>query len=79
MSTEIQLTEEDKDYIEQMDSWFKENEAREKQIRMTIETSGEIVRQNEIQLKWHLKRNSLALDEYNEWRVDKGFPPVENK
>jgi hypothetical protein len=73
MSEQIQLTESNKCYDEQMQSWLKEQEAREKQILVTIETSGEIVRQNEIQLQWHMKAYAAALAEYNEWRKEKGL------
>lgn len=76
MSDENKLINVDEVYIKQMDSWLKEQLAMEKQIRVTIETSSEIVRQNEIQLKWHLTRYEPAISEYNEWRQDKGLPPI---
>lgn len=65
------MNEEDQMYMVQMLSWFKEQKAREKAIRSTIDTSGEIVKENEIQLECHLKRYELAVKEYEEWLAEK--------
>lgn len=65
------MDEQDQLYVNQMDAWFKEMDAVEKQIRCTIETSTEIVVQNEIQLEWHLKRKDKAIQEHKEWLADK--------
>lgn len=73
MKEETVLTEEDKSYIEQMKAWIKEQEAREKQIVSTIETSSEIVRQNKIQLEWHMKFYKTAVKEFEEWKASKGI------
>ena len=70
------MTEQDKIYVAQMESWLKEQESREKAIRSTIETSGEIVKQNEIQLEWHLKGQELAVKEYKKWLADKEVDAV---
>lgn len=65
------LTELDESYINQMEAWLREQEAREKQILNTIETSSEIVKQNKIQLEWHRKSYNSALKEYEEWKESK--------
>lgn len=73
MDGHIELTQEDKGYIAQMESWLKEQEAREKQIVMTIETSSEIVKQNQIQLEWQRKSYAAANKEFEEWKESKGI------
>lgn len=70
---QIVLTETDESYIKQMEAWLKEQEAREKQIEATIETSSEIVRQNKIQLEWHRKTYNSAVNEFEEWKDSKGI------
>lgn len=70
---EMRMNEEDKFYMEQMESWLKEQQAREKEIRTTIETSSEIAKQNKIQLEFHLKAYNKALKEYQEWLKEKGI------
>ncbi|WP_419181925.1 hypothetical protein [Paenibacillus alvei] len=67
------LSREDREYFEQMEAWVKEQEAREKQIRATIDTSSEIVKQNQIQLEWHIKRMAPHMKEYDEWRESVGL------
>lgn len=67
------LTEQEECYLEQMEAWIKEQQAREKQITSTIETSKEIVRQNEIQLEWHRKFYNSSLKEFEEWKEEKGI------
>lgn len=67
------MSNENEAYLKQMDAWLKEQEALEKQIRTTIETSGEIVRQNEIQLQWHLKKVEGAKDEFATWKKENGY------
>lgn len=79
MEKNVQLSKDDEIYIEQLESWVKEQGARERQIKVTIETSSEIVRQNEIQLELCRERTSVALDEYDVWREEKGLPLVERK
>lgn len=68
-----QLTEWDKSYIKQMTAWLKEQEALEKQILNTIETSTEIIEQNKIQLEWHRKSYSSAVNEFEEWKKENGI------
>lgn len=61
------MDEYDKSYVKQMEAWFKEQEAREKEIKTVIETSQEIARQNVIQLEWLQSNISRAKKEYEEW------------
>jgi hypothetical protein len=61
------VTLEEKYYIFQMEAWKKEMDALEKQIRNTIENNLEIIKQNEIQLCWHIKRIQRGIDEHNDW------------
>ncbi len=70
---QIELTEEDKCYINQMQAWLKEQDARERQIIATIETSSEIVEQNKIQLEWQKKSYNVAVEEFEEWKRSKGI------
>lgn len=60
-------------YFEQMNAWLNEQNVLEKSIRNTIETSSEIVRQNEIQLKWHLKRVEVAKKDFEAWKKENGY------
>jgi DNA-directed RNA polymerase subunit RPC12/RpoP len=72
----VPLAEEDSIYLEEIDSWLKEQQARERALQNTIETSSEIVRQNEIQLNLHQKRVQLAITEHNRWRKEKGMSTI---
>ncbi|EOP55591.1 hypothetical protein IKQ_01806 [Bacillus cereus VDM053] len=57
-------------YINDMNAWIKEQEARRKQIVVTIETSSEIVEQNKIQLQWLDKRLNSAKTEFEDWKKE---------
>ncbi|PHF96304.1 hypothetical protein COI63_30815 [Bacillus toyonensis] len=57
-------------YINDMNAWIKEQEARREQIVATIKTSSEIVEQNKIQLQWLVKRLEPAKAEYEEWKKE---------
>ncbi|MEW9575449.1 hypothetical protein U9K47_08290 [Bacillus toyonensis] len=57
-------------YINDMNAWIKEQEARRRQIIGTIETSSEIVEQNKIQLQWLDKRLELAKSEFEGWKKE---------
>lgn len=57
-------------YINDMNAWIKEQEARRKQIVITIETSSEIVEQNQIQLQWLDKRLDSAKTEFEDWKKE---------
>lgn len=76
LNKEAKLTDDDQSYLEEMKAWIKEQEAREKGLRATIENSSEIVRQNEIQLEFHLKRVGSCIAEHNEWRKERGLPLI---
>lgn len=57
-------------YVNQMDAWIKEQEARREQIKVTIKTSSEIVEQNKIQLEWLDKSLNLAKEEFEVWKKE---------
>ena len=65
------MDEQDQLYVKQMESWIKEQNARLKQIQMTIETSEEIAEQNKIQLGWHIERTAKGIKEYQEWLAER--------
>ncbi|WP_342025736.1 hypothetical protein AADC60_24555 [Cytobacillus pseudoceanisediminis] len=65
------LTIDEECYLRQMEAWIKEQQAREKQLLATIETSKEVVRQNEIQLEWHRKFFNSSLKEFEEWKEER--------
>ena len=65
------MNEQDQLYVNQMESWIKEQNAKTKQIQMTIETSEEIAEQNKIQLGWHTERTAEGIKEYQEWLAEK--------
>lgn len=60
------MTEEEL-YMRQMESWFKEQAALERQLATTIETSTQILAQNKIQLELHVKRTEIARKDFQEW------------
>ncbi|EOP46633.1 hypothetical protein [Bacillus cereus] len=60
----------DEIYINQMNAWIKEQEARREQIVVTIKTSSEIVKQNKIQLEWMDKGLSTAKAEFDKWKKE---------
>ncbi|PGY60186.1 hypothetical protein [Bacillus thuringiensis] len=57
-------------YINNMNAWIKEQEARREQVVATIKTSSEIVEQNKIQLQWLDKRLEPAKAEFEEWKKE---------
>jgi hypothetical protein len=65
------LTFDEECYLRQMEAWIKEQQAREKQIVATIETSKEVVQQNEIQLEWHRKFFNSSVKEFEEWKKER--------
>ena len=67
------VTEEEKYYIFQLEAWKKEMNALEKQIRSTIENSIEVIKQNKIQLCWHIKRIELGMEDHNDWITKHGI------
>lgn len=69
--TETKMDEQDQLYAKNMESWFKEQAAVERQIKCTIETSEEVLKQNKIQLEILQRRNEIARKDYNEWLAEK--------
>ncbi|AZJ23728.1 hypothetical protein CT694_27460 [Bacillus wiedmannii bv. thuringiensis] len=61
-------------YMNDMNAWIKEQEARREQIVSTIKTSSEIVEQNKIQLQWLDKRLEPAIAEFEEWKKENNPP-----
>ncbi|MES1052271.1 hypothetical protein FOA24_24235 [Bacillus thuringiensis] len=59
-------------YVNSMNAWIKEQEARREQIEATIKTSAEIVEQNKIQLHWLDKHLEVAKVEFEEWKKENG-------
>lgn len=59
-------------YVNSMNAWIKEQEARREQIEATIKTSSEIVEQNKIQLHWLDKHLEVAKVEFEEWKKENG-------
>ncbi|MFZ7802644.1 hypothetical protein [Bacillus thuringiensis] len=57
-------------YVNRMNAWMKEQEARREQIEATIKTSSEIVEQNKIQLEWLDKSLHLAKEEFEVWKKE---------
>lgn len=72
-----ELSIEDQFYHKHMTAWAKEMRARETQINTVIGTSLDIVRQNRLQLKWHLKSFGKAMLDHNEWMKAKGLTDVQ--
>lgn len=64
---DIVMDEQDQLYVKQMGAWFREQEALERQIRGTIETSSAILEENKIQLECSISRLALARVEHAEW------------
>ncbi|EJQ43684.1 hypothetical protein IEQ_05012 [Bacillus cereus BAG6X1-2] len=59
-------------YVRQMNAWIKEQEVLRKQIRMNIETSSEIARQNGIQLQLLNERSNQSKKEFEELKKEYG-------
>ncbi|MED2751872.1 hypothetical protein P4278_06730 [Bacillus thuringiensis] len=59
-------------YVNSMNAWIKEQEARREQIEATIKTSSEIVEQNKIQLYWLDKQLDVAKVEFEVWKKENG-------
>ncbi|MCU5599100.1 hypothetical protein [Bacillus wiedmannii] len=60
-------------YINDMNAWIKEQEARREQIVSTIKTSSEIVEQNKLQLRWLDERLEPAKVEFEEWKKENNY------
>jgi hypothetical protein len=66
-------TNENEIYLNQMNAWIKEQEARREQIVVTIKTSSEIVEQNKVQLKWLDKGLDVSKAEFNAWKKENNY------
>ena len=64
------LRSDEKIYMLEMESYFRESEARRKLIVSTIETSEAVAKENKIQLEWHDKRFEAAKKAYKEWLAE---------
>lgn len=71
------MGQEEKLYIEQMESWVEEQAILEHQIRRTIRHHKELADDhkkvaalNEIQLKAHVDRVKLGIQEFENWKKD---------
>ena len=74
---EVVLTEDEKLYIKSMESWIREWDARIKEQETAKDTLVAILKENDLQLSISLKRKQIGIDEYYNWRKEKGLDQTE--